>query len=56
MNRNAYNNEFRANMDKFMQANDFLNQIAFLNITIKIINQIKHKLFDKFATVNVEIY
>lgn len=57
LNRNATSIvEFRTNMDKFMQVNNFPNQIAFLNIaTNKILDQFKHKLFDKFKIVNIEI-
>ncbi|WP_169733562.1 hypothetical protein [Mesoplasma melaleucae] len=57
LNRNAVTiAEFTANMDKFAQANNFASQFAFLNTaTSKILDQIQHKLFDKFKVVNIEI-
>ncbi|WP_164704246.1 hypothetical protein [Mesoplasma coleopterae] len=57
LNRNAVSiTEFNKNMDMLAAKNGFTNQIALLNaISNKTIEIIKHKLFDKFDVVNIEI-
>ncbi|AVN60598.1 hypothetical protein CG007_03225 [Mesoplasma entomophilum] len=57
LNRNAVSiTEFNKNMDMLAAKNGFTNQIALLNaISNKTIELIKHKLFDKFDVVNIEI-
>ncbi|AVN65325.1 hypothetical protein CG002_03105 [Mesoplasma florum] len=48
--------EFNKNMDKLAVANGFANQISFLNtLNKKLIETIKHKTFDRFEIVNIEI-
>ncbi|ATZ21845.1 hypothetical protein [Mesoplasma tabanidae] len=57
LNRNAVTiAEFNKNMDELAVANGFVNQINFINtISHKIIELFKHKAFDKFDVVKIEI-